>query len=172
MPRVPDLFLEQSVRYLRDTYVPRLERALETLRPGEVWLRPHAEVLSVGVILTHLEGNVRQWVLSGLGDEPDARDRATEFARTRHAEGSELMARLRETVDEACRVITGLDKADLKRVYALQGFELSGLEALYHVVEHFSWHTGQVVWIAKACAGRQHGLSFYDNARINAARND
>ena len=55
--------------------------------------------------------------------------------------------------------------------FVIQGFEVTGLEATYHVVEHFSWHVGQAVWIAKARAGIDHGIAFYDEVQVNRDRN-
>lgn len=164
------LLLEMT-RYLRDTYVPRLARALAILPQGELWWRPHPGAISFGTVLLHLEGNVRQWICSGLGGAPDARDRASEFAAEDGPEGAVLLARLAATVDEACRVIERMDAGALTGKHRIQGNEVTGLYAVVHVVEHFAWHTGQAVWIAKARAGAAHGLAFYDEARVNAARN-
>lgn len=161
----------ESTRLLRDTYLPRMRRALEVLPAGDLWWRPHDGALSVGTILLHLEGNVRQWISSGIGGAGDERDRASEFAATGGPDGEELLARLERTVRRACEVIGGMDAAALAREYAIQGSRVSGLHAVVHVVEHFAWHTGQAVWIAKARAGADHGVAFYDDARINAARN-
>ena len=166
-----EVFVGESVGYLRDTYVPRLERALGVLPAGDLFWRPHAGALSFGTILLHLEGNVRQWILSGLGGRPDDRDRASEFAATEGPPGEELLARLAATVSEACTVIGSLNGSALGSSYAIQDRDVSGLEAVYHVVEHFSWHVGQAVWIAKARAGAEHGVAFYDDAKVNQARN-
>ena len=164
------LVLEQA-RCLRDVYVPRLEQALLALPPGDLWWRPHPGVISFGTVLLHLAGNVRQWITSGIGGAPDGRDRAAEFAATDGPEGGVLLARLTATVEEAAAVIEGLDGAALERTYRIQGSPVTGLYAVSHVVEHFAWHTGQAVWIAKARAGAGHGVAFYDEARVNAAKN-
>lgn len=164
-------FVRESAQYLRDVYLPRLERALDALPEGDLWWRPHEGVITFGTILLHLEGNVRQWILSGMGELEDQRERASEFAATSGADGRTLLARLGETVRAACELIDALDDKALAAPYAIQGFETTGLGAVYHVVEHFSWHTGQAVWIAKARAGAHHGVAFYDDAQVNEARN-
>ncbi|MEM7305165.1 MAG: DinB family protein [Planctomycetota bacterium] len=161
----------EMARFLRDTYLPRMRRALDALPEGDLWWRPHDEVLSFGVMLLHLEGNVRQWILSGVAAAPDHRDRAGEFAATDGPSGEELFARLTATVEAAASVIEGLDEAALLRSYSIQGFDVTGVYAVSHVVEHFSWHTGQAVWLAKARAGAGHGVAFYDDSRVNTARN-
>lgn len=161
---------EASAGYLRE-YVRRLERAVAVLPETDTWWKPHAGALSVGNILVHLEGNVRQWILSGIGSEADERDRASEFAREEGAGAEELVAELRRTVESAARLIENLDEEARARTYSIQGSEVQGWWAVLHVVEHFSWHTGQAVWIAKARAGSGHGLAFFDDARVNRARN-
>lgn len=172
MSRSHDLVRAECAHYLAGTYVPRLAWALEILPAADLWWRPHPDCISVGNVLLHLEGNVRQWILSGLGGEPDARERATEFAAEAHSlAGPALLARLTETVARAAAVIRGLTDDALEGAVSIQGFETTGLAAVLHVVEHFSWHTGQVVWIAKARAGGGHGLAFYDDAALAKARN-
>jgi len=165
-------FVRESARYLREVYVPRLERALATLPRADLWWRPHDDALSFGTILLHLEGNVRQWIVSGLGKQPDDRDRAAEFAAQDGPPAEELLKRLAATVGAACEVIESLDEAALAATHRIQGNETDALTAVYHVVEHFSWHTGQATWIAKARAGAQHELAFFDDAAVNAAKNE
>lgn len=163
-------FARESARYLRDTYLPRIEAALRELPREDLEWRPHQRAISFGTILRHLEGNVRQWILSGIAGKPDHRDRASEFDETGEV-AEELFARLHATVLEAAQFIEGLDEPRLLATHRIQGFEQSGLAAVYHVVEHFSWHTGQAVWIAKARAGDSHEIAFYDDSKINAAKN-
>ena len=162
--------IERCVHHLEGEYLPRLERALAVLPPEDLWWKPHGETTSVGNLLLHLEGNVRQWILSGLGDHPDDRDRASEFTASASPEsrsGDKLMAALRMTVERACAVIAELDDDALLRSRTIQIFEgVSGLAALVHVVEHFAWHTGQITHIAKLRAGERHGLAYYDDERL------
>jgi uncharacterized damage-inducible protein DinB len=164
--------LDESARYLRDVHLPRLERAVQLLRPEDLWWRPHEGALSVGNILLHLEGNVRQWILSGLGGEPDHRRRSAEFRAQDGPGAAELLERLRSTVHAAGASIEALDPADIGEERRIQGMSTSAQAAVLHVVEHFSWHTGQAVWIAKARAGQGHGLAFYDDAALDQARNE
>ena len=164
-------FASESARYLRDVYLPRLKRACETLPAEDLWWQPHQAALSMGNILLHLEGNVRQWLVSGLGGEKDARDRASEFKATTGPPREELLERLGATIETAIAVFSAFDEERLQQKTTIQGFETPGLKAIFHVDENFSWHTGQAVWIAKARAGKDHGLAFYNEAKINAARN-
>lgn len=166
---MPDLFRSESARYLRDVYTPRLATAYRTLPAGDLWWRPHEECISFGNILLHLEGNVRQWILCGLGGARDLRDRDSEFRAEGGPDGAALLSTLTHTVVAAAKSIEALDHQALQRRLMIQGFEVTAQEAIYHVVEHFSWHTGQAVWIAKARAGAGHGICFYDDAALQDA---
>jgi uncharacterized damage-inducible protein DinB len=155
-----------AVDLLRDTYLPRIERAVAELPARDVWWRPHARTTSVGNLLLHLQGNIRQWIVTGLGGAPDARDRDAEFAARQGAAAPELLAALRATVTQAAAVIEPLDERALLGRVTLQGFRLTRLEAVLHVVEHTSWHAGQIAWIAKSRAGKQHRIAYYDDRKL------
>ncbi|MHC5212153.1 MAG: DinB family protein [Planctomycetota bacterium] len=165
------VFAEECARLLNETYLTRIERAARTLPVGDLWWRPHEECTSVGNLLLHLEGNVRQWILSGLGGAVDRRERSTEFAARDGTDVDALLTRLRGTVGEACEVIAALPPGGWTSRVSIQGFETTPLGAVLHVVEHFSWHTGQVTWIAKLRRGPGHDVAFYDDEALNEARN-
>ena len=174
MTTTASLLAAESAKYLQETFMARLARALETLPEGDLFWAPHPGVLTVGNILLHLQGNVRQWICSGIGGAPDERERASEFAATADtetADSAELLARLSATVNEAVGIIGEMDAEAFERTYSIQSYDVTGVFAVTHVFEHFAWHTGQAVWIAKARAGASHGLAFYDEAKVNSARN-
>jgi len=159
-------FADESARYIRDVYLPRLTTALQELPSKDLWWQPHAECISFGIILKHLEGNVRQWILCALGSELDRRDRNSEFQSTSTSDGKRLLSALNATVAQAAVVLESIGHSQLDQTLHIQGQDMTVKEAIYHVVEHFSWHTGQAVWIAKARAGTGHGVAFYDDAKL------
>lgn len=170
MSSLPLGFAASSVEYLRGVYLPRLARALDTLPAADLWWRPHAECIAFGTILVHLEGNVRQWILAGIAGQADDRERDAEFAADATREtrpGQELLAALRATIEEAAVAIESLSETRLAESVCVQGYDNTVQAAILHVVEHFSWHTGQAVWIAKARAGQGHGLSFYNDSELD-----
>jgi uncharacterized damage-inducible protein DinB len=156
----------EAIALLRDTYLPRLQRAVAELPAADLWWRPHERATSVGNLLLHLRGNIHQWICCGLGGAPDRRERDAEFAAAGGADAAALLAGLRETVEEACRVIAGLDAAALSGRVRIQGFELTRLAAVLHVTEHMSWHAGQIAWIAKLRAGEGHDVRYYDEGEL------
>jgi len=162
--------LTQARHALEAHHLPRIARCLRMLSEKEIWWRPHPTSNSVGNIVLHLEGNVRQWIISGLGGAPDRRERDKEFSERGPIPRRVLLARLGKTVAEASRVIRKLSQDDLTREYVIQGFRLSGLKALWHVVEHFAHHSGQIVLVTKMKRRRDLGFTRLPGQAIKASR--
>lgn len=154
-------FVKQSVSFLLDDFLPKIELASEKMTHEQIWWRANEASNSVGNLLLHLAGNVRQWIVSGIGGAEDLRDRQGEFDERGNASPEELLSNLRKTVEEACRVLENLKADSLLEKRLIQGRETTILSAVYHVVEHFSMHAGQIVFAAKIFQGE---MNFYDDA--------
>lgn len=141
--------LAESQRTLLREYLPRIEKCLGQLSDDEIWWRPNAESNSAGNLVLHLCGNVRQWIVSGLGGAEDIRERDLEFAEQGPMPREALVAQLRRTVREACSVISRLSDDSLARKYSIQGYHVTGVYAVVHVTEHFGYHAGQIIYITK-----------------------
>lgn len=152
------LFLDYSARKLEEL-TARIETCLASLTDEQIWLRQKDNENAVANLVLHLCGNVRQWIISNIGGQPDDRVRAAEFAARIGPSNLELQTRLRFTVDEALHIIRGLTSAQLSGRYTIQGYDVSVLEAIYHVVEHFSMHAGQIIFITKMLT--EGDLGFY-----------
>ena len=111
----------------------------------------------------HLSGNVRQWIVAGVGGRVDTRQRDAEFAASGGGSGAELAARLKEAVEEAAGVLAELTPERLGERIVVQHYDVAVLEAIYHVVEHFSGHTGQIIFATKMLTGAD--LGFYRHLR-------
>jgi uncharacterized damage-inducible protein DinB len=147
-------FLRLAEHSLRRHHLPRIERCLKELSEEQIWWRRNDASNSVGNLALHLAGNVRQWIVSGLGGAPDSRRRGEEFAERGPVPRDRLELVLRRAVGDACKVLRRLQAKDLMRSYQIQGLRVSGLNATLHVVEHFAFHTGQIVFVTKQLAGR------------------
>lgn len=155
-------FVALSRHLLAVEYPTKLRRCLDALPSDAVWRREDAQSNSIGNLLLHLAGNVRQWIVSGVGGAKDTRYRSAEFEAREGADARTLFAALSATLTEADAVIAVLTPAALLERRSIQGRELSVLEAVYHVVEHFSLHTGQIILLTKRYApGR---IQFYEDA--------
>lgn len=153
-------FLDQSGHYLESEYLPKIRESVRRLGPDDLWWRPNPASNSVGNLLLHLSGNLRQWIVSGVGQRPDVRQRQAEFEANGGHAAEELLDRLAATVREAAATLAALDPARLQEPRRIQGKDVSVLEAVYHAVEHFSTHTGQIAYIAKMRAAVD--LGFYE----------
>ena len=147
-------FLAESKHSLAVYHMPRLIRCLKMLSEDEIWWRQNAASNSAGNLVLHLSGNVRQWIISGLGNAEDCRDRDREFAERGPIRRGALIALIRKTVDEACGVLGRLPEGSLLRKYRIQGFRVSGMYAVSQVVTHFAYHTGQIIYVTKMKLGK------------------
>lgn len=145
-------------------------RCTALLSIEELWRRENPHCNAVGNLVLHLAGNLRQWIVSGLGGRPFERDRPAEFFRRDPLPHAEIVPKLEETVREANEIIAGLTDETLNREFQIQGYTVLGIVAVFHVVEHLSFHTGQIVHITKII--RNVDLSLYDSEgrRLDANR--
>lgn len=156
------LLLERSRYYLATEYPTKLRCAVEALPPDTLWWRPNELSNSVGNLLLHLVGNVRQWIVSGVGGARSSRNRAEEFAARDGPPAMELLAELERALAEADRVLSALRADNLLERRVIQGRDVAVCEAVLHVVEHFSLHLGQIILLAKLHA--PGAIQFYEDA--------
>ena len=145
----------------------RLDACLDRLTEEQIWARGKENENAVGNLVLHLCGNVRQWMISSIGGEPDRRVRAREFSARGGSAKAELEAQLRSTLDEALELLGRLPVERLQERLTIQGYNVSVLEAIYHVVEHFSMHTGQIIFATKLLTGAE--LGFFRHLDAEAA---
>ena len=158
MSILAEIFIKDSRSLLAADFLPKIERCLDRLTEDDVWWRPNEASNSIGNLVLHLHGNVSQWILSGVGGRRFERHRQQEFDERAPIPKSELLAKIRRVIKEADEVIAALDEPTLLTRRQIQGYDRTVLEAVYHVVEHFSMHTGQIILIAKARLGEHLNL--------------
>jgi len=151
-------FIDRSRSYLRNDYLPKIRLAVQALSMEDIWWRPNDAANSIGNLILHLAGNVRQWIVGGIGGAQDSRQRQEEFDAREGLSGDELLAHLEGVLEEVDGALSDLSGAELDEQRVIQGMDLSVLDALYHVVEHFSTHTGQIIYISKLRSGRDLGF--------------
>jgi len=153
-------FIEQARTYLKDDYFPKIEQCLERLTDEQIWWRANAHSNSIGNLLLHLSGNVRQWLVSGIGAGPDNRVRQQEFDQRDIIPRSDLLVLLKQTLIDVDGVLAVFDETKLLHRYTIQECQVTALEAIFHVTEHFSMHTGQIIMLTKMLSAED--LEFYD----------
>jgi uncharacterized damage-inducible protein DinB len=149
MADVAHAFIAQSRRFLSDDYLPKIERCLDALSEEDVWWRANESSNSIGNLLLHLAGSTRAWIVGVAGGSPSPRDRQREFDERERIPRAELIARLRQTVADADEALARLDAGTLLERRHARDEEVTVLLAIYHAVEHFSMHTGQIIMLAK-----------------------
>jgi hypothetical protein len=145
--------------------VDRLDKALAFLEDADLWKDFNPNLVSVGNLILHLIGNVSQHVLSGLGGQSYTRHRDREFTDKPALSKADLIARLHDTVDAAARVLDGMDRERLEKTYGIQGMSYTGAGDVLAVMEHFSYHVGQIVFAVKLKKNVSLGLS--NDASLN-----
>jgi uncharacterized damage-inducible protein DinB len=163
-------FMAQARRLLLQVHLPRIEACVRALSIEQVWWRANPASNSVGNLALHLEGNVRQWIVSGLGGAQDRRERAKEFSNRGPIPQRTLLTGLRKAVREACFVMRKLDGEALAQTYSIQGFRVTGIHAVFHVVEHFSHHAGQVILLTKLLGGKDLRFTYLPTQRKQKER--
>jgi uncharacterized damage-inducible protein DinB len=157
-------FIEQSI-YRIEENTQRIIKCLGETDETEIWKFPNDHSNSIGNLILHLCGNVRQYVVSALGGTKDTRERNKEFStKTGHTKQG-LLNRLTNTISEAVGIIGNMDENKLTKIYSVQGFNLSGIGIIIHVTEHYSYHTGQIAFWIKLIKNKD--LGFYDGIDLN-----
>jgi hypothetical protein len=131
----------------------RIKHCLDQLTDEQVWHRPGDGQNSIANLLLHLSGNLRQWVIAGLGGAADGRDRPAEFAERGGRSKDDLLRQLEATVDESRQVFLRLTAADLLRVRRIQSYEVTGLRAFFDTVPHFRGHAQEIVFRTRLLLG-------------------
>ena len=153
-------FISRSRYHLSEDFLPKIERCLERLTDEQIWWRPNEQSNSIGNLLLHLSGNARQWIVCGVGGDTDSRDRDAEFAQRDVIARDELHSVLKRTLADVDATLAQFDADRLLERRSIQGLDVSVLEAILHVVEHFSMHTGQILMMTKMLTNAD--LAFYD----------
>ncbi len=139
--------------------------SLQQLTEEEIWKKPNESLNSVGNLILHLCGNIRQYIISSLGESDDNRERDVEFSTTSGFTKKELLEKLIETVDDAKRIIFDSSIEQLVKIRSVQGFSFSGIGVVLHAVEHYSYHTGQIAFWVKQLKNKD--LGFYEGTDLN-----
>jgi len=150
-------FISRARQYLGEDYSPKIQRCLERLTDEQIWSRPNPESNSIGNLVLHVCGNARQWIICGVGGATDRRIRDQEFAQREIVSREKLLELLTTTISEVDSVLDSLNAESLLERRSIQGNDVDVLEAVFHVTEHFSMHTGQIITLTKIFSGN---LSF------------
>jgi uncharacterized damage-inducible protein DinB len=150
---VSQQFLSDSRAFLTQEYLPKIERCVSQLTPEQIWFRTNDASNSIGNLLLHLAGSSRYWAIEVIGGQPIGRIRQQEFDRREPLSPDRLLADLRTAVADVDRRLAALSAETLLEKRTSHDEDLTVLWCVYHIVEHFSMHSGQILSMAKALVG-------------------
>jgi len=163
MSLVRDIQKEVNLRLLEES-IPRIIQCLNTIDEGHIWHKPNSHSNSIGNLILHLCGNVRQYLISSVGGQEDKRNRDQEFNDCGLSR-NQLTNKLNELSEDIKASIPSITKKELKRARSVQGFNMTGISVVIHVIEHFSYHTGQIAYMTKLL--KDVDLKFYGDMDLN-----
>ncbi|MEE3372742.1 MAG: DUF1572 family protein [Planctomycetota bacterium] len=137
-----------------------IRHCVDQLSEEQVWWRPAESMNSVANLMLHLCGNVRQWIVSGVGETADIRERQKEFDQRNSASKTELMQQLESTVADARAVLAGISAEALLQMRRVQGYDVSGIGAVFHSASHFRGHTQEIVHMTRCQLGDSYKFDF------------
>lgn len=162
------LVKEFETRVFQESY-ERIYKCLSMINEADLWRTPNQSIPSIGNLILHLCGNARQWILSGLGGRADNRNRDQEFIVQTNIKKAELVFLLESVKVNIRQTLEELKDADISRKYSIQGFDVTGFSAMIHVIEHFSYHTGQITTLTKWLTNKK--TDYYGDIDLNQPNN-
>ena len=149
--------------------VARIRHCLDQLTLEQVWHRSDPKMNSIGNLILHLCGNVRQWIVAGIGNAKDVRNRPAEFAERGPLRKEDLLHRIDVVVGEAQAVLESLTAQQLLATRRIQGFETTALAAIFNSVPHFRGHTQEIIHMTRTMAGDAYRFAWAPATREEGA---
>ena len=160
-----EIYQTAIINKLFDEFWPRIFRCLNECNYDLLWVRPNPNCNSIANLLLHLEGNMRQWIISGIGGEPDNRRRSEEFEQNQGFSVEEFKGKFEILKQELLDVFNRLTEEDLLKMYRIQHFHLSGIGVVLQATEHFSYHLGQITFLVKSY--KDIDTKYYDSPNLD-----
>ncbi|GAA3508063.1 hypothetical protein GCM10022393_18070 [Aquimarina addita] len=158
-------FIAQII-YRLDESTRMVTTSFDQLEEGDIWKRYNESSNTIGNLMLHLCGNITQYAIASLDNKEDKRERDKEFEATAGVSKEALLVKLKDTVEEAKKILVNCSVSELMRKREVQGFILSGIGIAIHVTEHYSYHTGQIAFWTKQLKDKD--LGFYNGMNLNA----
>ena len=141
--------IEDSLSLFR-YYKKLAEGAMEQVSDDQLTAVLDPEMNSISLIVKHMSGNMRsRWsdFLTSDGEKP-SRNRDDEFMAP-----ASTRAELMKMWDDGWKCLFGalepLAESDLGRTVTIRGEPHSVLQAINRQIAHYSYHCGQIVFLAK-----------------------
>jgi uncharacterized damage-inducible protein DinB len=159
-----ELIKDIRVRIFEECF-PRIKQCLEELDEKQIWLKPNENSNSIGNLVLHVCGNIRQYVISGIGNQKDVRERSLEFSEAGPLQNEQLFKKIDLLLKDIDVVLSNIIPSDLLLMKKVQGFDMSVTSILVHITEHLSYHTGQIAYATKQL--KNIDLKFYGDMDLD-----
>ena len=143
-----------------DGAMRNINHCLSQLTDEQIWWRPAESMNSIANLMLHLCGNLRQWIVSGVGDTEDVRNRPQEFSERGPLSKEELLRRIEAVVSEANSVLARVTPSELLRTRRIQSFDVTGMQAIFESTAHFRGHTQEIVHMTRCKLGDDYEFAF------------
>ena len=156
------LFLAQA-RDRMDASCRLIRHCANQLDEDQFWWRPRPSHNSVGNLVLHVTGNLRERLLTVVAGEPGVRDRAEEFACRGPIAKETILARLEEVVRECDQLLAALPVPRLLEARSYQGinrrFDLHVLSVIFQSLSHLAGHAQEIVFCTRLQVGDSYQFS-------------
>jgi len=143
------LIKSEFKRRIQEESLARIVQCIHLLGNESLWYSPNKNVNSVANLVLHLSGNITQYIHTTFGFQPDIRNRALEFSSVRSHSKEQLLNLIETSISQAVRYVSDAEPSVFEKIYKVQCFKESGVSILIHVIEHTSYHTGQITQMTK-----------------------
>ena len=140
---------EEFTRRMKEESLMRINACLDFMTEENIWYSPNENVNSAGNLVLHLCGNINQYINATLGGENDNRERSLEFTADKSHNKIALQKKISTVITKAVQVINNQTLELFTKEYDVQGFREKGIAIVIHVIEHTSYHTGQITTLCK-----------------------
>jgi len=143
----------------------KIEHCLSQLADEQIWWRPRPEMNSIANLILHLFGNMRQWLISGVGGAKDVRNRPAEFADRSNRRKAEVLGILQKVVSEADAILDRLTPQQLAAPRRIQGYDTTVIAAIFDTVAHFRGHVQEIIHMTREQVGEKYKFDFVPKGR-------
>jgi uncharacterized damage-inducible protein DinB len=150
-------FIKESINHAEGSF-KRLFHCIEQLDDKQIWWIPNDKMNSVGVLIKHICGNMRQWTITSINNTEDKRNRPEEFLNDNKLTKAELISLADTTRSDFREAVKKLDSKRLTEQKRIQGYEVSLMGAVIHVLTHMEGHVGQIILLTRTQLGEKYKI--------------
>jgi len=149
--------LSEARLRLQNESLNRILQCIDLLDDDQLWSAPNSVTNSVGNLVLHLSGNIRQYFCHGIGGDTDIRERDGEFVPNQSVSRDDLKALITSAIEDGLTCVNAMSADHWLTEIHVQVFSMTRYSALIHVIEHTSYHVGQITHLTKAQTGEETG---------------